>query len=218
MSDPEAITRVAEVERTLQQIGNIVKPDFSEDEVQMLFLNEGYFNLLGFSEIGTELRSEVSAGSRRADYVTTGRELEGYSPSVSVYEFKNPKRSLQKHQDQLEECMNALHAEYGVLTNGVEFHLYELNHGNMKPHFQKQLTEVQGGAAGIIVSCLGYLSLKEQELRTIAEGTAEAVTEELPENLWKHPALTEATVDAFADHHAEFLLKRIQQRRNSDSD
>lgn len=157
---PEAITQINSIRNVLHRIGKIVEPEFSEDEVQMVFLNEGYFSLLGYSDIGSDLRSEVLIGDRRADYVTTGQQFGSNRPETTVYEFKNPKKRLASHKRQLQDCMNAIEASYGVLTNGQQFALYEPSHSGINKVVCLNLQKTTDGEASVLLQKLASLDVK----------------------------------------------------------
>ena len=210
---PKQIARVNSIRDIFHRIGKIVEPEFSEDEVQMVFLNEGYFSLLGYSDIGLNLKSEVSIGNRRADYVTTGQRFESDRPETTVYEFKNPDEKLFSHKKQLHDCVNAINASYGVLTNGQQFALYELSHSGINHVVSFNIQEATDKEASVILRKLSSLSVEEQELRTMARATAEAVADELPRKLWAHPGFSGPVTETFAKYHAEFLFDELSTRR-----
>jgi hypothetical protein len=208
-ANPEAIIQIDDIKNTLYRVGKIVEPEFTEDEVQMVFLNEGYFSLLGYSDIGSNLKSEVPIGNKFADYVTTGKQFGSNAPAVTVYEFKNPKRKLTRNENQLEEYMTGTGAAHGVLTNGQQFALYEQKRGGINKRELFNLENVTEGHAGVILRELSSLSVEEQELRIMAEAAAEVTANELPRELWEHPGFSEPIVETFADHYAEFLFNEL---------
>lgn len=209
----EQIARASGIRDIFHRIGKIVEPEFSEDEVQMVFLNEGYFNLLGYSDIGLNLKSEVSIGNRRADYVTTGQRFESDGLETTVYEFKNPDEKLFSHKKQLHDYVNAIDASYGVLTNGQRFALYEPSHSGINHVVSFDIQEATDAEASVILRTLSSLSVEEQELRTMAEATAEVVANELPRKLWAHPGFSGPVTETFAKYHAEFLFDELSTRR-----
>ncbi len=209
----EEVVKVNNIKSTLTRIGEIVENDFSEDEVQMVFLNEGYFNHLGYSDIGSDLQSEVSIEGTLADYVTTGQRFGTSGAVTTVYEFKNPTKQLKPHEDQLQGYVTGISASYGVLTNGQNFILYQRNPNEIKEIVSFDIKETTGAEAGIIVQRLSSLSVEERELRTMAKATAEVVADELPRKLWAHPGFSGPVIDTFAEYHAEFLLDELSNRR-----
>ncbi|MFC3958660.1 Eco57I restriction-modification methylase domain-containing protein [Halovivax cerinus] len=105
----------------LRGIGNRIAEDMSEKDVENAFLNEGFYAALGYQGAGHDLRSEWSlSDNRRPDYVT----LDANESVTAVYEFKTSGRDLSPHTDQLFHYVEALKADYGVLTNGEELRLY----------------------------------------------------------------------------------------------
>ncbi|WP_323675762.1 hypothetical protein [Halorubellus sp. PRR65] len=216
VTEPEFLLETSDVTEVLNDVGELVRDDFSEDEVQMVFLNEGYFQLLGYEDVGTNLRSELSVESGIVDYVTSGHGDTIRDTNTIVYEFKNPTVSLDRHFDQLADYMDGTRgvgAAYGVLTNGHRFQLYR-----GQPTEPKQLadfrldsaTELEGS---LILSALGYWSIQEQNIKPVAERAAAEVVEEIPEEL--HIEFSEAGVDLFAEHLARYLKAEFRDGRTS---
>lgn len=112
--EPEFLLETDDFTETLNTIGEIVSEDFSEDEVQMVFLNEGYFQLLGYERVGTDLRSEYAVPSGLVDYITTGRGDTIRDTKTVVYEFKRPDKRLTPHEEQLAGYMEDTGAKFGV--------------------------------------------------------------------------------------------------------
>lgn len=93
----------------------------SEKDVENAFLNEGFYELLGYEGAGHDLRSEWTLpDDRRPDYVT----LDDNESVTAVYEFKTSGRDLEPHEDQLFHYVDTLKADYGILTNGEQLRLY----------------------------------------------------------------------------------------------
>ena len=106
----------------LRGIGERVDEDMSEKDVENAFLNENFYELLGYDGAGFDLRSEWTLpDERRPDYVT----LDTNESVTAVYEFKAPGRDLSEHTDQLFHYVDVLKSDYGVLTNGQELRLYK---------------------------------------------------------------------------------------------
>lgn len=105
----------------LHGIASRVSDDMSEKDVENAFLNEGFYDALGYEGAGYDLRSEWSLpDQRRPDYVT----LDDNESVTAVYEFKTTGRELSSHEDQLFHYVTELQADYGVLTNGEELRIY----------------------------------------------------------------------------------------------
>ena len=105
----------------LHGIASRLNSDMSEKDVENAFLNEDFFNLLGYEGAGYDLRSEWTLpDDKRPDYVT----LDDSESVSAVYEFKTTGRDLTPNEDQLFHYVDELKADYGVLTNGNEFRLY----------------------------------------------------------------------------------------------
>jgi hypothetical protein len=94
----------------------------SERDIESLFIETGFYDALGYDGIGADIRSEYSLqDNRRPDYIT----LDNNENVIAVYEFKTSGRSLPDNEGQLFEYMDELQSDYGVLTNGEEFRVYE---------------------------------------------------------------------------------------------
>ncbi|UBF20938.1 type IIG restriction modification enzyme [Haloarcula virus HCTV-8] len=107
---------------SLHGIASRLDEDMSEKDVENAFLNENFFNILGYEGAGYDLRSEWTLpDDRRPDYVT----LDESESVTAVFEFKTTGRDLSPNEDQLFHYVNELKADYGVLTNGQEFRLYK---------------------------------------------------------------------------------------------
>jgi hypothetical protein len=79
-------------------IGERVSDDMSERDVENLFLESGFYDVLGYDGTGIDIRSEFTLPDRRRpDYIT----LDTNESVAGVYEFKKPSRDLSGHEDQL---------------------------------------------------------------------------------------------------------------------
>lgn len=215
-SEPEFLLETSDVADVLTDIGALVTDDLSEDEVQMIFLNEGYFQLLGYEDVGTNLRSELSVDSGIVDYVTSGHGDRHRDTKTVVYEFKNPTASLDRHLDQLARYMdgtNGVGASFGVLTNGHRFQLYEAGPSEPTKLVDFRMAAATETEASVILSVLGYWSIQEQNIKPVAESTAKAVVDQVPEEF--HVEFSEVGVDLFAEHLARYLQAEFRERRNS---
>jgi hypothetical protein len=115
MTDADALSDA------LHAIADRTTDDMSERDVENLFLEQGFYDALGYEGTGTDLRSEFTLpDDRRPDYIT----LDTNEAVTAVYEFKTTGRDLPPHEDQLFHYMEYLRAEYGVLTNGEQVRLY----------------------------------------------------------------------------------------------
>ncbi|TQQ83076.1 restriction endonuclease [Halonotius terrestris] len=104
-----------------ETIGSLTDDDMSERDVENLFLENGFYDALGYDGTGVDIRSEFTLpDARRPDYIT----LDTNEAVTAVYEFKTTGRSLPDNEDQLFHYMDNLRAEYGVLANGESFRLY----------------------------------------------------------------------------------------------
>lgn len=191
----------------LRDIGKKVSLDFSEDEVQMVFLNKGYFRELGY-EVGKDLRSEFSLqDGSRIDYITTGKGNTVHDSNSVVYEFKQPKKNLGRYEEQLFDYMTATGSTFGVLTNGVRFCLYQTKPTKPIKTFDFQLHSATETEASTIILYLGYWSIQEQNIKPVAEATAEKAVEVIPEEL--HLDFSEAGIELFAKYLARYLSEEL---------
>ncbi|WP_080505199.1 type I restriction enzyme HsdR N-terminal domain-containing protein [Halorubrum aethiopicum] len=209
-SGPEFLLETAEFTKTLNEIGKVVSDDFSEDEVQMVFLNEGYFQQLGY-EVGTTLRSECEVPSGYVDYITSGYGGTYRDTNTVVYEFKSPQRSLNRHISQLKKYMNDTGAKFGVLTNGLRYQLFEDKPSTPKKIRDFSLESATDTEASGIILFLGYWSIKEQNIRPVAEKAASEVVTLIPEEV--HLKFSEEGIELFADHLARYLKQEFQNEK-----
>nr|WP_234402858.1 N-6 DNA methylase [Halarchaeum acidiphilum] len=115
MSDTSAVLDA------LHGISSRIGDEMSEKDVENAFLNEGFYELLGYEGAGHDLRSEWTLpDDRRPDYVT----LDDNESVTAVYEFKTSGRDLEPHEEQLFHYVDTLKADYGILTNGEQLRLY----------------------------------------------------------------------------------------------
>jgi len=123
----------------LQEIANRVDNDMSERDVENLFLETGFYDALGYEGTGTDIRSEFSLPDRsRPDYIT----LDATDAVTAVYEFKAPTQDLNKPKSQLFGYVSELDADYGILTNGTEIHVYYADKSLLLPRINTgEITE-----------------------------------------------------------------------------
>lgn len=115
------------VRDTLHDISNRISEDMSEAEVETTFLNEDFFEELGYEGAGYDLRSKWSLpDNRRPDFATYSENQK----AIAVYEFKEPEEELEDHRDQVEDYSNTLRANYAILTNGKELCILQRNRNN----------------------------------------------------------------------------------------
>lgn len=134
---------------SLKTIADRVNDDMSERDVENLFLEAGFYELLGYEGTGTDIRSEFTLpDDRRPDYITLNS-----NESVSVvYEFKKPSRELSGHEDQLFHYVDQLQADYGVLTNGKSIRVYTTTQSKHIP--PQSLDQITDEVARDIISAL----------------------------------------------------------------
>jgi hypothetical protein len=129
------------VREALQEIGRRTDDDMSERDVENLFLETGFYDILGYEGTGTDIRSEFSLPDRsRPDYLT----LDATDAVTAVYEFKEPTKDLADHTSQLFGYVAELDADYGVLTNGTEIHVYHADQSLLLPRINTgEITELE---------------------------------------------------------------------------
>jgi len=125
--------------------------EMSERDVENAFLDENFFTILGYSGTGHDLRSELTLDdNRRPDYIT----LDDNESVTAVYEYKTIGRDLSPHTDQLSHYVEALKADYGVLTNGNELRLYRRDDESLTRMLAVSLTDATQSDAADIYSAL----------------------------------------------------------------
>jgi hypothetical protein len=206
----EFLLETDEFTEVLGSIGEIISEDFSEDEVQMVFLNEGYFQLLGYEKVGTDLRSEYSVPSGFVDYITSGHGDTFRDMRTVVYEFKKPGKRLSRYKEQLADYMGDTGAKYGVLTNGLEFWLYQQTPTTPEKMIDFELESAENKHASLIILALGYWSIEEQNLKPVAERAAKEVVNRIPEELYLQ--FSKAGVELFAKHLTRYLQQEFRER------
>ncbi len=143
------MTSASGLHDSLQDITTRISDDMSERDVENLFLETGFYDVLGYEGTGTDIRSEFTLpDNRRPDYIT----LDTNESVAGVYEFKKPSRDLSGHEDQLFHYVNELRANYGVLTNGVEIRVYTADREYVIP--AKLLTAITDAEARNLFSII----------------------------------------------------------------
>lgn len=115
------MAEASSLSESVASIADRVSDDMSERGVENLFLETGFYDVLGYAGTGTDIRSEFTLPDSPPDYVT----LDTNEAVTAVYEFKTSGRDLPDHEDQLFHYMEQLRSDYGVLTNGERLRLYE---------------------------------------------------------------------------------------------
>ncbi|MFP9193940.1 hypothetical protein ACLI4Q_20260 [Natrialbaceae archaeon A-CW1-1] len=91
------MTSLSDLHDTLNNITERVNDDMSERDVENVFLETGFYDVLGYDGNGTDIRSELTLpDNRRPDYITLNNSV----CLTGVYEFKKPSRELEGHNDQ----------------------------------------------------------------------------------------------------------------------
>jgi len=137
------------VRDALQEIARRTDEDMSERDVENLFLETRFYDGLGYEGTGIDIRSEFTLpDDKRPDYIT----LDSNEAVTAVYEFKTTGRDLSPHTNQLFGYMEFLQADYGVLTNGEQFHVYR--QGGSQPFIELSMQSVTESEAHNIISTL----------------------------------------------------------------
>lgn len=135
----------------MEGIASRISTDMSERDVETAFLQEGFYSHLGYEGVGKDLRSEwMLPDDRRPDYAT----LNDNQAVTAVYEFKNPTEDLADHEQQLFGYTKELKADYGVLTNGVEFRLFQRDSGSHSQVLTLSFETVSDDVAGTLTELL----------------------------------------------------------------
>lgn len=100
----------------------------TEADVESKFIAQYLLPKLGYGL--TDWYQEVALGSIRLDFLTFANHLFGSSgnpifPICLVIEAKSPQRNLNNSVPQLKRYLAALGANWGILTNGVDFRVYK---------------------------------------------------------------------------------------------
>jgi type I restriction-modification system DNA methylase subunit len=116
------MTNIPDLHDAFQTIAEKADEGMSERDVENLFLEHGFYDILGYEGTGVDIRSEFSLpDDRRPDVIA----LDSSEAVTTVYEFKTTGRDLPPHETQLFGYMDDLRAEYGVLTNGQTIRVYQ---------------------------------------------------------------------------------------------
>jgi hypothetical protein len=199
--------------QTLNDIGSRVEREHSEREVELIFLNQGFFRSLGYEHVGNHLRSEFTLPSqKKVDFVTSGKSDNYRDSQTIVYEFKSPDKSLIKYQSQLFDYMTEISADYGVLTNGTRMRLYSNSpKGPESVYTPIELESADVDDASVLITPLSYLSIEEKNLKSDAAYAAEEVIKAIPPKV--QIDYTEEQLNTFAQHFSKFLREKYQRQR-----
>jgi hypothetical protein len=211
----EELVEQDELAECLNSIGEQVEDEHSEREVELMFLNQGFFQILGYEEVGNTLRSEYTLpNGGKADFVTVGEGDNIRDSQTVIYEFKAPNKQLKRHEEQLFGYMSEVHAEYGVLTNGRHLALYSKDPTGPKlmKMFPIKLESATETEASALIIPLGYLSIEEKNIRPVAERAAEEVVEVISPDFYLD--YSEPQLEVFADHFAVYLRKKYREKRD----
>ncbi len=124
----------------LRQLGKrcLENGDLDEREAVNLFVEQGFFTLLGYGTIGKDVRLERRIGQGRADVILRGAT----GRPICIIEFKRPNTDLAAHTPQLEEYVKELLPEYAALTDGIEFWLYRRHRETLEELERFRLADV----------------------------------------------------------------------------
>jgi len=209
-SEFEQIDALAQI---MNVIGSQVSRDHSEREVELMFLNQGFFRMLGYERVGNNLRSEYTLPSQgKVDFVTVGKSDDHRDQRTMIYEFKSPDRAIIKHKSQLFDYMTNISANYGILTNGNRMRLYSNSpKGPEMLHTPIELESADAEDASVLITPLSYLGIEERNLRSDAEYAAKEVVETIPPKV--QIDYTENQLDIFSNYFSKFLREKYQEKR-----
>jgi len=203
-----------ELASILNCIGGQVETTHSEREVELMFLNQGFFRILGYEDVGNTLRSEYTLpNGGQVDFVTIGRGDRIRDSQRVIYEFKAPDKTLSRHEAQLFRYMNDIAANYGVLTNGGSLRLYSNKPTGPELLYPEpiELELATESEASRLIMPLGYLSIEERNLRSVAEHAAEEVIETIPPDM--HLDYSDPQIEVFTDHFTRYIREKYQEER-----
>jgi chromosome partitioning protein len=117
----------------------------NESEVESKLIVQYLLSALGYEP--SKWHQEVALGGIRLDFLAL---LSPVFPSINdpspkpcvVMEAKHPKQNLNLHVRRLRHYLTKLHVIYGVLTNGKDFRIYELNSDRIDLIFQCEGLEI----------------------------------------------------------------------------
>lgn len=209
-SELEKIDTLAQI---LNDIGSRVSREHPEREVELMFLNQGFFRSLGFENVGNNLRSEYSLPSQKqVDFVTIGKSDSHRDSQTVVYEFKSPDKSIVKYTSQLFDYMTEISANYGVLTNGTRMRLYANSpKGPESMYIPIKLESADVDDASVLITPLSYLSIEEKNLQADAVHAAEEVIKTIPPKV--QIDYTEEQLNIFAKYFSKSLREKYQTKR-----
>lgn len=117
----------------------------NESEVESKLIVQYLLPALGYDS--SKWHQEVALGSIRLDFLALTSQIfpsiVDSSPKVCVViEAKHPKQNLNLHVRRLQRYLTKLQVMYGILTNGKDFRIYQLNHDHIDLTFQCQGTDI----------------------------------------------------------------------------
>ena len=114
------------------KIKSAKEKELSEEDLRVAFVDSGILKVLGYEGVPKDVRFEKGVGGKRSDLLT----FDDYKNVVFVVEFKKPAEiDLEQDFAQLwERYVKPLRARYGVLTDGLEFLVYERLNWKRKLH------------------------------------------------------------------------------------
>lgn len=126
MANQENIARLKiAFQKIFDKSQNVIKAekDFSEEELRSYFIDLGILKLLGYEDIGKDIRLEKNVEGKRVDIYC----IDEYGNIIFVIEFKKPtEQNLNEHFNQLwKSYVLPLRANYGILINGLQLILYK---------------------------------------------------------------------------------------------
>lgn len=101
--------------------------DLDERELVTRFFEEGFFSIFDYGRVGEDVRLEQRTLRGRVDITL---QAFGARP-ICILEFKRPGTPLSVWINQLEEYVNDVLPEWGILTNGTDLLLFQCQAGHL---------------------------------------------------------------------------------------
>jgi len=142
------------LQESFKKFSEIVKSakDVSEEDVRQQFYKSDILKQLGYEGELKDVRFEKNVKGKRSDLIAFDR----YMNAVFVIEFKKPGEiDLKKDFSQLwDRYVKPLRARYGLLTDGLDFLLYERIDSNWERKIEVNIEEITSVQCGEIYDWL----------------------------------------------------------------
>jgi chromosome partitioning protein len=137
----------------------------NESEVESKLIVQYLLPELGYTQ--GDWHQEVALGRIRLDFLAFAAQVLPFTlgttyPLSLVIEAKSPRQNLDSHVRRLKQYLIALHANYGLLTNGKELRIYERSSNDIRLIFRCSGEEITDRVTEI-KSIVGRESIKERQ-------------------------------------------------------